>query len=279
VLIKGNQSFKYFLNGGTALIQGTGAFSGLVVIAIIIAVKKLQAKKFDRDFYILSMFIIACLMHAVLVAFSWFYRYEAYLIVLGTLHISKIGLQWLQENGTKALRQQWIPAVLLAAILYSVPVRGLNAFRNSIRAIYNTYEQQYQMGLFFQQYYKEQTVAANDIGAITFMGNLNTIDMWGLANFEIAKARKNGYWNNEFIRKIVADNKTRVAVMYDSWFDKDLTSQWVKVATWKLPFNYVCGDIMVSFYGMNESEANLLKSNLSSFENQLPGDIEVKYFK
>jgi hypothetical protein len=278
VLIKGNQNFKYFLNGGTTIIQATGTISGLIVVALIVALKKIQTKKCDRDFWILSMFIIAGLMHSVFASFGWFYRYEAYLIVLGSLHISKLGLQWLQDNGIKALRQEIIPAGLFAIMLYSLPIRGVNSFRNSIRAIYNIYEQQYQMGLFLQQFYKGQTVAANDIGAISFMAGLNTIDMWGLGNNEIANARKNGYWTNEFLRKVVSDNHTRVTVMYDSWFDKDLPNQWVKVATWEMPYNYICGDIKVTFYGITENEAVLLKNNLSSFATQLPNDIKVEYF-
>jgi len=46
-----------------------------------------------------------------------------------------------------------------------------------------------------------------------------------------------------------------------------------------MPYNYICGDIYVTFYGMTESEAALLKTNLASFEPQLPKDIKVAYFK
>jgi hypothetical protein len=279
VLIKGNQNFKYFLNGGTTLLQATGSISGIIVAALIIALIKLQAKKYDRNFWILSMLIIAGLMHSVFASFGWFYRYEAYLIVLGSLHLSKIGLQWLQENGLAGVKKQIIPAGLAAIIFYSLPVRGLNSFRNSIRAIYNIYEQQYQMGLFLKEYYKGQTVAANDVGAISYFADLNTIDMWGLGNNEVANARKHNFWTNDFLRKLVTGNHTRVTVMYDSWFDKDLPNQWTKVATWTMPSNYICGDIYVTFYGITPGEATLLKTNLTAFAPQLPGDIKVEYFK
>jgi hypothetical protein len=279
VLIKGNQNFKYFLNGGTTIIQATGTISGILVIAFIIVLRRLQVKKYDRDCWILCMLIIAGLMHSVLASFGWFYRYEAYLIVLGMFHLSKLGLQWFQQNGISAVKKQIIPIAMAALILYSLPIRGLNSFRNSIRAIYNIYEQQYQMGLFFQQYYKGETVAANDVGAISYMANLNTIDMWGLGNNEVANARKNGYWNNDFLRKLVADKHTRVTVMYDSWFDKDLPNQWIKVAAWEMPYNYICGDIKVTFYGITDNEAGLLKTNLAAFAPQLPKDIKVEYFE
>lgn len=151
--------------------------------------------------------------------------------------------------------------------------------RNSIRAIYNIYEQQYQMGLFMKQYYQQQTVAANDIGAISYYGNINTLDLWGLGNNEVAVARKKGYWNNDFIRKLVNDKQTKIAVIYDSWFDKDLPNQWFKVATWEMPYNYICGDIKVSFYGISEKDANMLKTNLAAFAPELPADVKVAYFR
>ena len=279
ILIKGNQNFKYFLNGGTTILQATGSISGIIVVSMIIALTKLQAKKYDRDFWILSMLIIAGLMHSVFASFGWFYRYEAYLIVLGSLQLAKIGLQWFQENSWTGIKKQIIPVGMVVIMFYSLPVRGLNSFRNSIRAIYNIYEQQYQMGLFLKEHYKGQTVAANDVGAISYMADLNTIDMWGLGNNEVANARKQGYWTNDFLRKLVTDNHTRIAVMYDSWFDKDLPNQWVKVATWEMPYNYICGDIKVTFYGITESEAGLLKTNLAAFAPQLPGDVKVEYFK
>lgn len=279
VLIKGNQNLKYFLNGGTSLLQATTSISGLIVIALVIVYNRLRVKNFDRDFWILAMFIIAGLLHSVLASFGWFYRYEAYLIVLGSFQLCKMALAWWQQHGLEGIRKNIIPALAIAAIMYSLPVRGLNSFRNATRAIYNIYEQQYQMGLFLQQYYKGQTVAANDIGAITYMASLNTIDMWGLGNNQVAKARKNMYWNNEFLQKVVADNHTRISVMYDSWFDRDLPKNWVKVATWEMPYNYICGDIKVTFYGITENEAALLKTNLSSFAPQLPADVKVEYFR
>lgn len=278
VLIKGNQNLKYFLNGGTSLLQATHSISGLVVLAMIAAYARLRENRFDRDFRVLFMFIMAALLHAVFASFGWFYRYEAYLIVLGTFHLSKLGLQWWSRNGIAGLRRHWVPVLLVAAVMYSLPMRGLNAFRNSMRAIYNIYEQQYQMGLFFREYYKGATIAANDIGAISYFGDLNTIDMWGLGNNEIAKARKGGYWNNAFIQKIVSDQHTRAVVMYDSWFDKDLTKPWVKVATWTMPYNYICGDIYVTFYGTTVAEAEALKKDLQSFEGKLPKDVKANYY-
>ena len=88
ILIKGNQNFKYFLNGGTT-VTGTGSISGIIVVAMMIVLRKLQAKNWIEISGYLSMLIIAGLMHSVFASFGWFYRYEAYLIVLGSFHLGQ----------------------------------------------------------------------------------------------------------------------------------------------------------------------------------------------
>jgi hypothetical protein len=278
VMIKSNQDFIYLLNGGSNIVEKTGTFGGLFIIGLILAYQKIQAKRYDRDFWILGLFLFAVLMHAISVSLSWFYRYEAYLIVLGTLHIGKMLLYWLQENGWKGLRQNLAVTVVTLILLFSLPVRGLNSLRNSIRGIYNIYEQQYQMGMFMKQFYRGQTVAANDIGAISYYGELKTIDLWGLGNNEVMLARKHKTWDNAFMQKLVADNQTRLAVIYDSWFNKELTAPWVKVATWTVPYQYTVGDATVSFYSIIPTDAEALKSNLRTFQAQLPGDVKVAYY-
>ncbi|MDX1936621.1 MAG: hypothetical protein SFU21_05875 [Flavihumibacter sp.] len=279
VMIKANQNLKFFFNGGASILETAKSITGLIVVCLLLAVQKLKEQNKDRDFWILCLLVIAGVMHGALAQFGWFYRYEAYIIVLGTLHLTKMGLTWWQQNGWIVLKKQWVLGAVFFLLLFNLPLRGANSFRNSIRAIYNIYEQQYQMALFMQQFYKGQTVAANDIGAITYYAKLNTIDLWGLGNNKIADARKNFYWNNDFLQQTVKTTNTRVAVIYDSWFDKDLTKPWHKVATWEMPYNYICGDIKVTFYGITETEAATLKNNLAAFQSQLPRDIKVEYFR
>jgi hypothetical protein len=279
IMIKANQNLKFLLNGGNSILENTKSISGLLVIALIIALRKLQHKELDRDFWILSMLLIAGLFHGAFASFGWFYRYEAYLIVLGSFHLGIMGLRYWQDNGWQGVKQHFIWVGLSALLLFNLPLRGINSMRNSVRAIYNIYEQQYQMGMFMKQYYAQQTVAANDIGAISYYGDLQTLDLWGLGNNAVAMARKKGTWNNAFLQQLVKEKNTRIAVIYDSWFDKDLPAHWYKVATWEMPYNYICGDIKVTFYGISESEAATLKTNLTSFEAALPKDIKVAYFK
>ncbi|MBS1563001.1 MAG: hypothetical protein JST39_01375, partial [Bacteroidetes bacterium] len=114
---------------------------------------------------------------------------------------------------------------------------------------------------------------------ISYFADLHTIDLWGLGNNEVMKARMHKYWNNDFLRQLTRQTNTRLAVMYDSWFDKDLTQPWFRVATWTLPYAYSVGDAKVSFYAMSENEAALLKENLKKYQSGLPGDVAVEYFR
>jgi hypothetical protein len=278
IMIKSNQNFVYLLNGGTTFIENTRSFSGLVVIALLIAFKKYLAQRLDRDFWVLCMFLLAATMHGVLISLSWFYRYESYLITIGSFQILKILIEWIQENKWAGLRRHVVPAAVLVLLLLSLPIRGLNSLRNSVRGLTNIYEQQTQMGFFLQKYYSGQTVAANDVGAISYYGNIHTLDLWGLGNNEVMKARKNKTWGSGYLQKLVQDNNTRVAVIYDSWFDSSLTTAWKKVATWEISNNFSCGDSKVSFYAVDSAQANTLMNNLKTFNAQLPNTVKVVYY-
>lgn len=277
VMIKGNQNMTYLLNGGLTIVEKTGAFAGLFVVALLLAWQKLQQGKKDRDFWILCLFLIGCCMHAATVTLSWFYRYEAYLIVLGSFHVGKLLLYRLQQNGWSGIRRHLATTLVAILLLYNLPIRGLNALRNSVRAIYNVYGQQYQMGQFLKTYYYRQTVAANDIGAISWYADLNTVDLWGLGNNEVMKARMHHYWNNDFLQQLAQKTNTRIAIIYDSWFDKDLAKPWYKVAAWRAPYAYSVGDATVSFYAMSPAEAAGLTTKLKEFQPRLPADVTVEY--
>jgi hypothetical protein len=278
IMIKSNQNFIYLLNGGTTFIENTRSFSGLVVIALLIVFKKYLSQRFDRDFWVLCLFLVAAIMHGVLISLSWFYRYESYLITIGSFQILKILIEWIQENKWAGLRRHLIPAAVLALLLFSLPIRGINSLRNSVRGLTNIYEQQTQMGYFLQKYYTGQTVAANDVGAISYYGNIHTLDLWGLGNNDVMKARKNKTWGSGYLQKLVSTNNTRVALIYDSWFDSSLTAAWKKVATWEISNNFSCGDSKVSFYAMNDNDATTLLNNLKSFKSQLPATVNVVYY-
>lgn len=276
IQIKVRDNYKLLLNGGVAVLEAAASISGLLVISLFVILKKFQLQQRDRHFYILSVFVLSGLMHSVFGGFGWFYRYEAYLIVLGSFHLLILFFEWYEKREGQTSKQYFLSAAVIMLLTVNLPLRGINAMRNFIRSTYNIYEQQYQMGLFIKKYYDKNTIAANDIGAISYLADPHTIDLWGLGNNEVTKARKGGYWNSEFLQSLVMKNNTSIAVIYESWFNKALTDNWEKVGTWEVSYSFMLGDTKVSFYAIDPKEAVNLKNNLREFSKALPKDIKVE---
>jgi hypothetical protein len=276
IQIKVRQNYKQLLNGGSALLEVASSISGLILLAAFAIVNRFRKQQFDRSLWILSIFFFAALMHAVFGGFGWFYRYEAYLIVLACFHLLILAFEWMQVTGWK---NRSFLAVSAIAILFTfnLPLRGMNALRNYIRSSYNIYEQQYQMGLFMKKYYNGKTIAANDIGAISYLADVNVVDLWGLGDNEVTRARKAGIWTPAFLQSLVQKKNASVAVVYESWFTPELLNHWQKTGTWEVSYSFMLGDTKVTFYAIDKNEAAQLKNNLVAFNAQLPKDIKVEY--
>jgi hypothetical protein len=134
------------------------------------------------------------------------------------------------------------------------------------------------MSLFVNQFYSGEGVALNDIGVVNYFGNINCLDLYGLANLQVAEAVKGGYYNSTEISKLVTENKIKVVIIYDNWFNGIIPSTWVKVGQWSVKNDVVLGGNTVSFYAVNSKEKEGLIKDLKAFSPQLPKDIQVKMY-
>ncbi len=282
IQIKARGTWKQLLNGGVAMLEASASISGLLVLALFVIINKFRQQQLDRSFHVLAVFVVSGLLHSVFGGFGWFYRYEAYLIVLASFQLLVIFFEWYKQRSRTVNRQYILLGMVAILLTFNLPLRGLNALRNFGRSTYNIYEQQYQMGLFVKKYYDHQTIAANDIGAISYLADIHTLDLWGLGNNEVTIARKGNYWNSEFLQSLVLKNKTPIAIVYESWFDKALTGNWKKVGTWEVSYAFMLGDTKVSFYAIdpaNDVVIATLKENLRLFNRTLPADVKAEVFE
>ena len=279
IQIKVRTNYVSLMNGGLAILELAASLSGLVVLSGVLIVKKQIQKRFDRSAWILTIFVLSSLVHAVFGGFGWFYRYEAYLIVLGAFHLLIQFYTWL-ETGARQYNPHF-PLLVGVALLCTVnlPLRSVNSWRNFIRSTYNIWEQQYQMARFLSRFYNHQTVAANDIGAISYLGDVRIVDLWGLGSNEVTKARKGGYWNAGFLQQFVLKEKAGIAVVYESWFPPELIAHWQKAGTWQVGYSHTLGDTKVSFYAIDPKQIETLKKNLQQFTPQLPADVKAESAK
>jgi hypothetical protein len=129
------------------------------------------------------------------------------------------------------------------------------------------------MGLFVQRYYQNSAVALNDIGAVNYFADIHCLDLMGLANREVAAARRKNTFRIGDIERLSKQSGTRIAIIYDSWFTGMVPPTWLRVGRWTIPKNVICGGETVSFYAVDPAEATHLSESLGDFYNHLPSEV------
>ncbi len=231
---------------------------------------------------LLKLFLLAALLHDMLAAYGWFYRYEAYLVALGLIAVAVAAYG---SSGILPARRVWAIAALVALAIPLV-TRGVGSIIATPLAIKDIYRQQIQMAEFFRVYYPAGRIALNDIGAVTFFADPYCTDLVGLGNTEITRARgfdhsfggNPGYLfrENNAAQAVLQKNNIEVAAVYDEWFGFQGNSAppgWIKVGVWVVPDKTILGGAVVSFYGVGFDNAVRLRNNLSEFHRRLPQEV------
>jgi hypothetical protein len=290
VLVK-SESFSY--TGLTGIISNilfeklTYARNGLAALAtqrwlVILPLLYLGFKKYIRPSYafIIIFLVVATVLQLSLASTGYLYRYEAYLFfnstVITTVLFYKYGKQAFDD--WKLAGFKIILLVLVFFLFFPIALRSTSALEKSVQACKNIYDQQYQMARFSKNNYFNSAIAANDIGAVSYFTNASIVDLWGLATIEVTRSKKQKYWTPQFLDSLSRSRNVKVAMIYDSWFSDTLTSKWRKVATWKIQNNVICGDDIVSFYALDNTEYLNLYNKLKAYEPGLPPSVVVKYF-
>ena len=239
-----------------------------VLNALILVKSYLLNKKF---LVILTVLFISTLfIHLALAKLGWLYRYEAYLIIFALLNIF-IYIYTIYELNIK-----WAFIILLFIFpIFSKQV--IYAPFTSILGTKNIYEQQIQMANFLHQQCDTCSIAANDIGAITYFTNIHLLDMYGLGSYEVIEHKKNGTYTNEVKNDLLRSKNVSLVIVYDNWFKNITLDNYTKIAEWKIQNNKVCGGDTVSFYSRHdEIDKNFLKVKNYS-KNNLPQDVIVSF--
>jgi hypothetical protein len=218
------------------------------------------------------------LLHLQFANRGWFFRYEAYLVCLGVVPL----LLALPEivSFARALPRSTPAGVVMVltvgAIASPLFLRGATSLHLVPRATQNIYQQQVQVALFLKESYRGQGVAANDIGAINYLADVRCLDLWGLADTEVAEARLRGRYDTSVIRSLVKAHGVRLAVVYEDWYEEfgGLPPEWVLVGRWTIPDNVVASRPTVSFLATDPGEVDSLTANLRRFSPRLPAGVK-----
>jgi hypothetical protein len=232
---------------------------------------------------LLIQFILIALVHLQFGKCGHFFRYEAYLVALGLFVIVVALADLFQRLSWKPFTWRKIVGGLLVFMFLFLGALPLYyRCKNSIMLIpwacRNIYEQQYQMGLFVKLFYPGASIAANDIGALSFLGDVSLLDLVGLASVDVLKLKNDGLYTTDQIRLLSTKKDVSLAIVYDAWFHlenlRGIPSEWIKVGEWKIGHNVVCGGDVVSFYAVKPGAKEQLINNLRFYSYLLPRSVE-----
>jgi hypothetical protein len=158
--------------------------------------------------------------------------------------------------------------------------RSIDSLKTTSQASANIYHQQHQIGLFLREFYSNGRVAANDIGAINYLADINCLDLFGLGSMESVRLYRAGGFSPESIRRLAEHQEIQIAIVYDHWYKwcGGLPGNWRRAGQWKISHNLVCGGgfpggDVVTFYAVDPAEGENLMRNLKAFSSRLPVEI------
>jgi hypothetical protein len=253
----------------------------LVSAAITAFIFRLARGARDDAQWMLGIFVVLTFLHTQFAQPEpfWFFRYEAYLVVLGGVIVARVLGEWLAS----IRRQTWTVRMAIqfgVALLFAFSPLSERAARALVyipEATANIYEQQYQMGLFLARFYEGQPVALNDIGAASFLGRIECVDLAGLADIDAATHLLSGLYESEDVRDIADAKDVRIAIVYDSWFGNRIPANWRRAATWTIQNNVVLGSNTVTFYAVRPEQLGPLRAHLNEFSRELPPTVSQRF--
>lgn len=206
------------------------------------------------------------------------YRYENYLMISLLLVLVPIISNFF-ANFRNHILQFNINNIVFGFICSMIFIIGLYRFyyynKVLLQSSGNIYRQQIQMSTFLHEFYKNKTVAANDIGAISYFSEVNLVDLIGLGSTNVVKFYDenralplNSLQEKEkhFFRKLLHDKNCNVIVIYKEWFENSIPENWIPVASWTGEKGYGPAINTVVFYAQNKKEAFELKTKLKKFK-------------
>lgn len=228
----------------------------------------------------LAILVITALEHIGTARTGWVFRYEDYLIGAAVICAARALPEFLrsERNLSFAAAYTFLEVAGGALAVRCIAAAVLLPFFSG-----NEYLQQWQMARFLEQHYNRGSVAANDIGAITYFTDVHCLDLVGLASKDIFSASRSGHYTTAFLESAAEAQHVQIAVLYDSWFadppppfgGPKLPAAWIRVERWAIPHTLQSGDRVVSFYAVDSSQAATLRSALARFDATLPARVTV----
>lgn len=224
--------------------------------------------------------VLVGVVHVALGQTGWFFRYEAYLIVLLGLSavVQAVAIApRITLSAKPDLALGALAAVLVLAAFVTGVSRGWNAVETTPRAVENVYEQMYQTASFLKANPQYTSVAVGDLGAVAFYNDdLRVLDLEGLAETgePLGSIGRHNATAQDIARRAKQDG-CQIAIVFPDYFD--LPSEWTEVARWTISNNIVAYSPTVAFLAIPPTDPAELAADVRSYTlERLPKTVGAK---
>ncbi|MCK5854339.1 MAG: hypothetical protein KAG56_03900 [Sulfurovaceae bacterium] len=205
----------------------------------------LSFKRKSQLLFIFSViFMLTFTAHLLFAKIGWMYRYEAYLVLFGTLniiiyhHLFEIKGKWFYLIATFVLLG------LSKHIAYSPIYASFSAKK--------VHEQKIQMANFVSEYYTASHITTDNIGTIPYFSDVKVFDIHGLTNPEIITLKKQGIYTDKIKKELILEKNNEMIIAYSSRFKEEKIEGYTKIVDWRIFNKFFPTDDIVSFYSRDD---------------------------
>ncbi len=261
----------------------------LVILAAVVLLVHLRTiSKWTPAAGMTTLFLATTMIHLQLASIGWFYRYEAYLVLMGTVGVATMvgdlarsGVlpadSWFR--GSRSWFESALLAVVIGLVLSPFAIRALQSLREAPQASHDRYLEHVLTAEWVRDHWSDRVVAANDVGALAFFSRCRILDLWGLGSLEPYEFRQqpSGY-TTEDVERWTSEAGAEIAVLQLEWKEVllRLPETWNQVALWRFPEDVVFKETDVGIFSLETGLDDPLRKSLEETSGRMPADLEIK---
>jgi hypothetical protein len=142
-----------------------------------------------------------------------------------------------------------------------------------------TYATEVQFGRFLNSYYDDDSIVANDVGAISYLSHIQCLDLAALGSNEVTDLVLENNLNRTTVDRLAHEHKARIALVFKSRFysttdEPDvIPTDWIEIGHIEDPTFPEMHTVY--FMALNPVEAAPLKQHLLEFARHLPPETQA----
>lgn len=239
--------------------QGLPAIALVSVLVGSLALLWLAMRRRQGPERVLLFLGIACTGGQLIIGqIGWLYRYEAWLMALD-------GLAILLAASRLAQGREWVfKAVAIGLLILCAPRAGLSFAKTARAAHDRDWEHFGPMDALAPL--SGKAVLVNDIGVVSYYGKVRAIDVFGLADNESLRWKRERRMDARGARLFANKVGAKIGEFQICWdlMRRNLPAGWTLVEAWTGPRNVVFGDLTVGFMAEPGSAEKQLRSALAA---------------